>query len=463
MTFSSLSFIGVFLPILIALYVVIPTKSKNIILLLASFGFYAWGSVSACCILIIFTIINYGLARYIDNSCDQKRKCRILEAVVLNILFLSYFKYYGFLLESIFAFIPNPPSFHLFSIPLGISFFTFSAIGYLFDVYRGTVKAEKNIMLFALYIAFFPKLMMGPIERYGTMKQQFLNHPLSRELFEEGCGKFLIGLAQKLILANTMGTIWMMCNEGSVSMMSAWLGIIAYTFQIYFDFQGYTQMAIGLGNMFGFHLSKNFNYPYMARTVTDFWRRWHMTLSTWFKDYVYIPLGGNRVSFHYVLRNLMIVWCLTGIWHGANWNFIVWGLYHGVLLISEKFIFVKRLESLSKVPRWCITMLCIMIGWVFFASNGIQEAMDYLGSMFMLRGNGVFDTMSITLLRDYGVYFILCIIGCTPIVINALHNIQSTYQSQLWYLKPIATLCFLCILASFLLSNTYQSFLYFKF
>lgn len=452
-----------FLPAVLLLYVVTPKKLKNIVLLLTSLVFYAWGSISSLCVLLVFILVNYVLAIYVDVSNGKRRKQRVIEAVVINVVFLAYYKYYGFMLESIFALIPQPPAYELFSIPLGISFFTFSAIAYIVDVYRRKISAEKNMLTFALFIAFFPKLVMGPIECYDSMKKQIVSHPIQRELFEVGCTKFLVGLAQKLILANTMGTIWILCNETQVSLASAWLGILAYAFQIYFDFQGYTQMAIGLGNMFGFHLSQNFRYPYMATSLTDFWRRWHITLSAWFKDYVYIALGGNRTTFDKLLRNLLIVWCLTGIWHGANWNFILWGLYYGVLLIIEKFILVDTLKKLPTLCRWVLTFIAILIGWVFFASNGIGDAFGYLGSMLMLRGNGVVDATTTNLLANYGVYFIICILACTPVVKQLALRFQTSFKAQMWYLKPILTLCCLCILVAFLLSNTYQAFLYFKF
>ena len=453
-----------FLPSVLLLYVVTPSKFKNITLLATSLFFYAWGNVYHVVILMILILINYAFGRYIEKAAGVKRKQHLFEAIGVNVSVLLYFKYYGFVLETIFAIFPHPPAYTLFQVPLGISFFTFSILAYLIDVYRKNILAERNVFTFALFVSFFPKLIMGPIERYGSMKKQMENHPMRADLFEQGCFRFLCGLAQKLVLANTMGTIWTTCNtSATLPVANAWLGILAYTFQIYFDFQGYTQMAIGLGNMFGFELSKNFDYPYLAHSVTDFWRRWHMTLSSWFKDYVYISLGGNRTTFDKVLRNLMIVWLLTGIWHGASWNFVFWGVYYGVILIIEKYILSDFSEKIPSILRWFITFLIIMIGWIFFASSSIGEAFGYIGNMLMLRQNGVVNNQTSAILSQNGVYVIVSIIACTPMLNNIVKKLKSLLTDQLWYIKPILTACFFMILLAFLVSNTYQAFLYFKF
>lgn len=463
MTFSLINFLFMYLPILLLLYVITPAKYKNITLFLGSLVFYAWGNVSHVVLLLLLIALNFFFGHYIERSNGRIRKLHLIEAIVVNVSVLLYFKYYGFVLDTIFALFPHPPAYSLFSVPLGISFFTFSIVAYLVDVYRKKIVAERNFLYFGLFVSFFPKLVMGPIERYDTMRKQMEYHPMRSALFEQGCSKFIVGLAQKLVLANTMGMIWSLCQTSSLSMAAAWLGILAYTFQIYFDFQGYTQMAIGLGNMFGFQLSENFRYPYTAISITDFWRRWHITLSSWFRDYIYIPLGGNRTSQIKILRNLMIVWALTGLWHGANWNFICWGLYYGVLLILEKYVFHSLLEKIPGIIRWMLTFLAVMIGWVFFASNGIAQAFGYLGNMFMLRGNPMHDVTAMSIISNYGIYYLFAAIGCTPFMKNAVHRIMEAWKDQLWYIKPIATLCFVLILLSFLVSNTYQAFLYFQF
>lgn len=463
MTFSSIYFIFTFLPVLLLIYKLTPTRFHNVLLLLGSLVFYAWGNVDYMFLLIVLIAINYGFGHYIQKGKGRVRLRRLWEAIIVNVALLAYFKYYGFLLKAFFFMFPHPPAYMLFSTPLGISFFTFSIIAYLVDVYYKRVDAETNVINFALFVSFFPKLIMGPIERYDTMRPQLLHHPQSGVLFEQGCGTFMIGLAQKLILANTMGSIWAMTQTTKVSMLAAWLGILAYTFQIYFDFQGYTQMAIGLGKMFGFRLSQNFHYPYIAISVTDFWHRWHMTLSSWFRDYVYIPMKGNRTTFNKVLRNLLVVWLLTGLWHGANWNFIFWGMYYGVIIIVEKFIVHDALQRQPTFVRWLLTFLLVMLGWVFFASSTLGDAFGYIGNMLLLRGNGVVDEKAVFILTNYGLYFVVAAIACTPLVKGVLARIHHALRRQMWYIKPIATACFFVILLSFLVSNTYQAFLYFTF
>ncbi|MEG1732175.1 MAG: MBOAT family O-acyltransferase [Longicatena sp.] len=463
MSFNSIFFIFTFLPCILILYYVAPTTFKNYVLLFISLCFYAWGNVSTMLFLLFFILLNYYLGLRIEAGVGKHRKIRILEGIIVNVVVLAYFKYYGFFLDALFSLFPKAPSYELFPIPLGISFFVFQIIAYLIDVYKKRIKAEHNLINFALFISFFPKLIMGPIERYGNFAKQIKNHPTNFELIEKGCGKFMVGLAQKVILANTLAQVWLTCAKGNISMISAWLGILAFSLQLYFDFQGYTQMAIGLGNMFGFKLSENFNYPYLAKSISDFWRRWHMTLSSWFRDYVYIPLGGNRCPLRKQIFNILVVWGLTGLWHGANWNFIVWGLYYGGLLLLEKYVFNKRIESIHPFIRHVVTLLLIMIGWVFFASENLAVSLGYLGSLCMVRGNAFIDSTSIVILRDYGFYFIVAMIACTPIGKNIMVKMSSALKSELWYLKPIATACFFLLMIAFLMSDTYQSFLYFKF
>ena len=463
MSFGNLSFLFLFLPLFLLLYVLTPSKYKNMVLLVASLFFYAWGNVAHTLFLLVLILMSYGLGLYIDQAPNAERKHRVREAVVLMIAVLAYTKYTGFLLDNINLYVIKLPAYRIGDIPLGISFYTFSILSYLIDVYRKKIPAERKWINLALYVSFFPKLIMGPIERYEHMKKQFDHHPLSAKLFEKGCGRFLYGMSLKLILADTFGVLWNAANTGSPTMMTSWLGILAYTLQIYFDFQGYTQMAIGLGNMFGFQLSENFHYPYLANSITDFWRRWHITLSLWFRDYVYIPLGGNRTSMLVTMRNLMIVWMLTGLWHGASWNFLLWGCYYGVLLIIEKYILYDLIQRLPNVLRWAYTMLAVMIGWVFFASSNVSDACSYLGSMMMVDGNPSMDANSLFLLKEYAVYLMIGIVCCTPLLARCIEILKVQFKEQLWFLKPIATVCVMLLLLSYLLSNTYQSFLYFQF
>ncbi len=462
MSFSSMSFIFAFLPIVLILYRITPHKYKNALLLIASLFFYAWGNIWHALLLIMLILINFFLGIYIDHGFENERKRRLIESVILNVVILAYFKYYGFFLNTIGSIVALP-NYQLFTVPLGISFFTFSILSYLIDVGRKKISAEYQLLPFALFVSFFPKLVMGPIEHYENMRKQFDDHPLTSELFEQGCSRFLTGLAMKVILANTMGSLWSQVNTLQLSALTAWLGILAYTLQIYFDFKGYMLMARGLANMFGFHISRNFYYPYMAFSITDFWRRWHITLSTWFKDYVYIPLGGNRKTIRITIRNLMIVWFLTGIWHGSSWNFILWGSYYGILLIIEKFVLQDFIKKLPKVVRWFYTILAVMVGWVLFVSKDMTIAIDYLKSMMMLKENVVMDQSFLFLLKEYGIYLLIGILCCTPFFTHLAQQVAKKFYGQLWFLKPVITISVWIILISYLLSNTYQSFLYFQF
>lgn len=462
MAFHSIVFVFVFLPLLILFYYVCPKKIKNSVILLASMVFYAWGEPRYILLLIGLILLNYGLARYLDKQ-EARRKLVIKEAIILNLVVLIYFKYYGFMLDSLFSILPIRVQYEVLPMPLGISFFTFSIIAYLFDVYRKKIPAEKHLGTFALYVSFFPKLIMGPIERYDKMQKQMKHHPVNALLMEKGFQTFLLGLLQKVVIADSIAYIWQYASSNSVSIAYAWLGMIAYTLQIYFDFNGYTKMAIGLGNMFGFELSENFKYPYIATTVTDFWRRWHITLSSWFRDYVYIPLGGNRTSFAKHLRNLLIVWVLTGIWHGASWNFLFWGLYYGVVLIIEKYVLVDQLCKLPLLARRILTLFVIMFGWIFFASNDLSSAFAYIGSMFGLQHNGFIDQAFLQTIQSSWVYLVIGIVWCTPFFKVLGEKIQPIVKKDMWFIKPLLTICAWLLVIMFMVSSTYQSFLYFQF
>lgn len=461
MIFSSIFFIFTFLPIVILFYILIPKAFKNVYLLICSLIFYAWGEPVFVWLLLLMIGCTYFMGRRIANATGKKRKALFIEAIFISVFLLFYMKYYGFVIHTIFQIFSLSIPYKISPMPLGISFFTFSIIAYLYDVYTYKIHAERNIINYALFVSFFPKLIMGPISRYAGFQKQLRSHPVRIDKVEKGTRLFLSGLAQKIILANTLSEVWAYASQQSVSGVGAWLGIIAFTFQIYFDFHGYTLMAQGLANVFGFDLEQNFNYPYMACSLTDFWRRWHMTLGAWFRDYVYIPLGGNRTSFLRHLCNLMIVWLLTGLWHGASWNFILWGLYYGVLLIIEKYILCDTLAKCPQSVRRGITLLCVMIGWVLFASNTLQEAIHYFGNMGMM--NGFIGSDTAYILQNYGMYLLLGTCLITPYPKRIMGNLSNRMKTEMWYLKPIVT-CVLCILLlSYMISNTYQTFLYFKF
>lgn len=456
MSFNSLMFLFVWLPIVCIIYAWIPIKLKNIFLVFIGLFFYSWQSPKYLIPLIIYIIMNYSIARWMSSKEFVLRKQILIFGVMIHLFILSYFKYYGFILESLFNLFNLKFSFELLAIPLGISFIVFQSLGYLFDVYYQKVEAQVNLIHYALYIVFFPKILMGPITPYTLLEPQFNHHPVSMKGLDIGAKRFIIGLFQKVVLANTFGMLWGTIQSESSSMLGAWLGIVAYTLQIYFDFNGYSHMAIGLAHFFGFHLAENFNYPYIASSITDFWRRWHMSLSYWFRDYVYIPLGGNRVSVASHIRNLLIIWMLTGLWHGANFTFIVWGLYYGVLLILEKYAFHRIRKKLPIIVNWLITIVLIMIGWVFFASSSIQEAIQYLGQMFSL--HHISDMTAIWYLKTYFIYFVVGIIGCTPLI----KKINDTYIKSP-PVKIIVLAIVLGICVAYMVTDTYSSFLYFNF
>lgn len=461
MAFHSILFVFTFLPIGICMYMVMPKRLKNSFLVILSLLFYAWGEPYYVFLLGSMIVVNYILAIRMDKGSGQQRKRYLIEAIAINICILMYFKYYGFLLKTIFDIVPIQVSYKVYTMPLGISFFTFSILSYLFDVYRHTCKSERNFINFALYVSFFPKLLVGPISRYKKFQTQFNAHAMSIQKLEKGASLFLCGLAQKVLLANTLAPIWGYTSSQNVSMIAAWIGMFAYTLQIYFDFQGYTLMAQGLGNIFGFEIERNFNYPYMAIGITDFWRRWHMTLSAWFKDYVYIPLGGNRIRKDKQIRNLLIVWCLTGLWHGAGWNFILWGLYYGLLLIIEKFVFHHAIEHIPKQIRWFITFVFVMIGWVLFASTTFSEAVNYYQKLSMNYGFIGNDVPYIV--QNYGVYLLLGLIFMTPYPQRIANVFMKKENAAAWMLKPVASFLLFVIIISYMISDTYQSFLYFQF
>lgn len=462
MSFHTLFFIFIFLPILLFLYFLCPKRIKNTLLLIVSLFFYAWGEPFFIILLILLIVINYVLGIYVEKNKHNGKRC-LIEAIIVNLFVLIYFKYYGFFLETIFSLLQINISYKTLPMPAGISFFTFTILAYLFDIYGRKIKAERNFIHFALYISFFPKLLMGPIMRYQDIKDQMKDHPTHKKHLEKGIQLLMIGLAQKVILANTFASIWQSISFQNMSVSYAWLAILAYTLQIYFDFQGYTQMAIGLGHLFGFVLPENFHYPYMAKSVTDFWRRWHITLSLWFRDYVYIPLGGNRTTFFKHIRNIMIVWILTGLWHGASWNFVLWGLYYGIILIVEKYILKQYLEKLPKVIQHLLTMIVVMIGWVLFANTSLQGICSFLCSLFHLNGNALYDSSSLFIFKNYFIYFFIGILWCTPLFSKLSTLFSKYFKEELWFIKPILTILCWIIIITFMVSDTYQSFLYFQF
>lgn len=467
MVFSNLVFLFVFLPIILTVYFLIRTEFRNTILLITSLFFYAWGEPLYIFLMLFSILLNYIFALLINQS-KLNKSVTLSVGILINIVILGYYKYAGFILSSISELINYSYDFTPVSLPIGISFYTFQAIAYLVDVYRKEVKPQKNILNFALYISFFPQLVAGPIVRYDTMADQLRTRNENIELFSEGCKRFIVGLAKKILIANQLGIIADEVFNSSPSEIAsslAWIGIISYTLQIYFDFSGYSDMAIGLGKMFGFKLPENFNYPYISKSITEFWRRWHITLGSWFRDYVYIPLGGNRNGKYKYVRNLFIVWFLTGLWHGASWSFVFWGLYFGLIITLERAGLNNLLKRLWVPFQHIYVLLVVMIGWVFFRADDFNYAFNYLKVMFGINPAEYFDETTIYYLHDFGLFFCLGILFSTPIVRIIKERILSVsilnYISL--FIAPIIHIILFIISLIYLLNSTYNPFIYFRF
>lgn len=464
MVFSSIFFIFSFLPVTIVAYYLAPKRVRNGILLLASLFFYAWGEPVYLFLMLYSILFNYVMG--IDIARKQRRGKRagvsLFFGVAVNLLILGFFKYYGFLAENIEALSGMIlPKLEL-SLPIGLSFYTFQSLSYLVDVYRGKAQYQKNILSFGLYISMFPQLVAGPIVQYADIDAQLKERETSLDKFGQGVRYFIWGLGKKVLLANNLGVVYeAIAALPSLSVLSAWVGALAYTFQIYYDFSGYSDMAIGLGKMFGFELKENFAHPYCSRSITEFWRRWHISLGSWFREYVYIPMGGNRVSVLRHIFNLLVVWALTGLWHGASWNFVVWGLYYGVLLIVEKYL-LRRVTERIPILGTIYTMLLVIVGWVFFFSPTLLEAGAYLGAMFGRGAVGITDEAGMYYLLTSLILFWFSWIFAVPAAskISEKHLEDSDGWAPLFLL--IHGGIFLLAVA-YLIHDTYNPFLYFRF
>lgn len=423
--------------------------------------FYAWGEPVYIVIMLVSTLTDYCFGLLLDkpNMSSVKRKGIVLCSIIVNLMLLSYFKYADFLIHNINTLLGTDIPLTELPLPIGISFYTFQSMSYIIDVYRGTAKAQRNWIDFGTFVALFPQLVAGPIVTYNTIAQQLQHRAESISMFAEGVRRFIIGLAKKVLLANNIGLLWDTISSSNVEtmpMLTAWLGIIAFAFQIYFDFSGYSDMAIGLGLMFGFRFNENFNKPYIAQSITDFWRRWHISLSSWFRDYVYIPLGGNRKGLAIQMRNILIVWLLTGFWHGASWNFIWWGLYFGVILIVEKW---WGLTLLSRLPRWTrhfYAIFLILIGWVLFAFEQPSLIGKYLAAMFGFNGQSLWN-------NDTGYYFYTNIVLLLVLIMASIPMKlwKKTSELSLPHIAWYGILYFLSV--AYLVDATFNPFLYFRF
>lgn len=466
MVFSSTIFLCVYLPLVLLGYYICPKKGRNLFLLIASLVFYAWGEPKYVFLMIFSILVNYIFGRLMDKNRGRQKRMKLLLvlSVVIDIGLLSVFKYTDFIITNVNAIFGS--SFDLLNIalPIGISFYTFQAMSYTIDVYRNDVRVQKNLIDFGMYITMFPQLIAGPIVRYADVQDQLADRSVTTADFSEGIMRFVVGLGKKVLLANQMGAVWsdIYALGGDVSALMAWTGAIAYTFQIYFDFSGYSDMAIGLGRMFGFKFPENFRYPYQSVSITDFWRRWHITLSTWFKEYLYIPLGGNRRGLARQALNLLIVWSLTGFWHGAGWNFVMWGLYYFVILFIEKLFLLKALDKLPKFFRHVYALLLIIIGWVIFASDDVSVLLPYLGSMF--GANGAIGGMDVYTLLTKAVLLIICCIASTELPKKLFLSAAGAMNEKAAFtLKSVLMIALLALSMILLIGDSYNPFLYFRF
>jgi alginate O-acetyltransferase complex protein AlgI len=466
MVFSSTIFLCVYLPLVLLGYYICPKKGRNLFLLIVSLVFYAWGEPKYVFLMIFSILVNYIFGRLMDKNRGRQKRMKLLLvlSVVIDIGLLSVFKYTDFIITNVNAIFGS--SFDLLNIalPIGISFYTFQAMSYTIDVYRNDVRVQKNLIDFGMYITMFPQLIAGPIVRYADVQDQLAERSVTTADFSEGVMRFVVGLGKKVLLANQMGAVWseIYALGGDVSALMAWTGAIAYTFQIYFDFSGYSDMAIGLGRMFGFKFPENFRYPYQSVSITDFWRRWHITLSTWFKEYLYIPLGGNRCGLARQALNLLIVWSLTGFWHGAGWNFVMWGLYYFVILFIEKLFLLKALDKLPKLFRHVYALLLIVIGWVIFASDDVGVLLPYLGSMF--GANGAVGGMDVYTLLTKAVLIIICCVASTELPKRLFLSATGAMNEKAAFtIKSVMTIALLALSMILLIGDSYNPFLYFRF
>lgn len=471
MAFSSTVFLFVFLPALLLIYyckLVKSNKTRNIILLIASLLFYAYGEPIYILVMLVSILINYTMGLLINKCKEENKNAKIvlIIGIILNIGILIIFKYLNFILENLTLLTNKDLTIESITLPLGISFYTFSILSYLIDVYKGEIKTNEGLLNIALYITFFPKISQGPIIKYSQMQEEINNRKYVQKDFTEGVIRFIIGLAKKVIIANYIALIADNCfMVGSMSTATAWLGAISYTLQIYFDFSGYSDMAIGIGKMFGFNLPENFDYPYSAGSITEFWRKWHITLGLWFRNYVYIPLGGSRVKKPRLIFNLLVVWLLTGIWHGANWNFVIWGLIYFVLLAIEKLTNLHKNKKFTKTIGHIYTLFFVIIGWVFFRSDSIESAIKYLTEMFTIGKKGIIDVTFIEYLKQAWFVLTVGIIASFPVTkaIQKIIEKKKINKTIINIVKSVG-LCAIFILSlSMCISSTYSPFIYFNF
>lgn len=462
MVFTSINFLYYFLPTVLILYFIVPKKYKNLLLLISSLLFYFYGEPKYIILMIIEIVLAYFEARLIEK---YKSKEIFIFSIFIHVLLLCIFKYTNFLITNINGIFNTNITLLNIVLPIGISFYTFQIISYLVDVYKGKVKAQKNFISLATYVSLFPQLIAGPIVRYETINDELDNRKQTFDDFSSGISRFIIGLSKKVLIANILGelcNIFILSNEKTI--LFYWIYGISYSLQIYFDFSAYSDMAIGLGRMFGFHFMENFDYPYISKSITEFWRRWHISLSSWFKDYVYIPLGGSREGTFKLIRNILIVWLLTGLWHGSEWTFVIWGMFIGILLVIEKLLLNKYIEKLPSIVRRIYTLFIIMISFIIFSGSNINESFNNIVGLFNF-SNPFINRFTIHYLKDYGLVLIIAIFLSTPILKNTIIKLKENKKINniINILEIIVLLILLVIMTSYLIDSSYNPFLYFRF
>ena len=463
MLFTSISFLYYFLPIVLITYFVLPKKLRNTVLCVSSLIFYFYGEPKYIILMLAEILIAYIVALLINK---HKSKSILVLGIVIHVGLLCVFKYTDFIVSNINSLFNTNLSLLRLAIPIGISFYTFQILSYEIDVYRGKVKVQRNLLKLATYVTLFPQLIAGPIVRYETIEKELDERKETKEDFAYGVTRFTTGLAKKVLIANMLGELCKVFLNGTEkSVAFYWIYGIAYALQIYFDFSAYSDMAIGLGRMFGFHFLENFNYPYISKSITEFWRRWHISLSSWFKDYVYIPLGGNRVGKTKHIRNIAVVWLLTGIWHGASWNFVIWGAMFGVILLIEKFFLGKYLEKAPNFIKRLYVLFIVMVSFIIFNANNMGEAITNIAGLFGANGEGFINKFTIYNLRSYAIILIIGIIGTTPIPKNFIQKLQQKPKTKraINLLEPVYIAVLLIVVTAYLVDNSYNPFLYFRF
>lgn len=466
MVFSGIEFLYYFLPAVMLIYFLAPKRLKNLMLFVSGLGFYAWGEPVYVIVMVISTAVDYTAGILMSKTEDErKRRACLISSVVINLGLLFTFKYSSFAVDTFNGIfrtaIPSPN----LPLPIGISFFTFQSMSYTIDLYRRKITVQRSFINFAAYLTCFPQIVAGPIVKYQDIAAELDDRRVSISDMSDGVSIFIVGLAKKVLLANNIGIFWSRVKEmdySTLPALTAWLGIIAFTFQIYFDFSGYSDMAIGLGRMLGFTYPKNFDLPYLSKSVSQFWRRWHITLGSWFRDYVYIPLGGSRAGKWKTVRNLAIVWLLTGLWHGASMNFVLWGAWFGLLIIAEHMGMGKMLEKLPAAFSWLYTMLAVVLGWVLFDTDSISSALRFIGAMF--GAGGSFATgASWSLIGQAAISLALCIFFSSGATKNYIKRIGGQDSKVILVLKPVITAALLIASTAYLVNSTYNPFLYFNF